>query len=80
LKCVGTTSCPFSDRPRCAPASDAPMCASSSFYCDGLCQAVCEGAGTPCEVHKPGGLICMSTIQCVSGAPVCPVSGCAVTP
>ncbi len=80
LKCAGSATCPYADRPRCALASDAPMCAQSPFYCDGLCQASCDGAGMPCEVHKPGGVICMSTIQCVNGGPVCPISGCGAAP
>jgi hypothetical protein len=80
LKCASASGCGFSDRPKCAPASDAPMCNEAQFYCAGLCQADCEGAGTACEVRTSTGGVCMSTVECLNGRPVCPLSGCSAPP
>ena len=80
LLCATADGCPFSDRPKCGPASDAPMCNPDQFYCDGACQAACDGAGLDCEVRTPSGAVCLSKIVCLNGAPVCPLSGCSAPP
>jgi hypothetical protein len=76
LLCSSAGACRYSDRPKCAPASDVPACAETRFYCGGLCQPDCDGAGSDCEVHLNDGTTCSSKIACLNGVPVCPMSGC----